>query len=335
MARPQTAVPRLDSENGSQGRDTLPGLPGDVLEHLALSLKRQWKRYRKRLRRCQRKFSTRAVHESRVETRRLLSLLELLRPFAQKRRLEKALACLKRHLDTFDDLRDTHVQLLAVGPMRAGFPAAGPFYKYLRKREQRFERQTRKRIKAVRTRRLEKLIADCRQEVRARIEADPNRRARRVLLGALERAFARTAELKARISPKDTKTIHRTRVAFKRYRYMVELLAERLPAATTTALAAMHDYQTMMGEVQDAEVLLRALGAFLGKKRLDSEAARQFRGECLRRRHRLVQVYLRAADGLFAFRTELWLRGARAGQPRVAGAGDPAVWRPPHESNKV
>ena len=53
----------------------------EIYEFLAESLKMRWKRYRKRLKQCQRKFSEGAVHDSRIETRRLLSLIDMLRVF--------------------------------------------------------------------------------------------------------------------------------------------------------------------------------------------------------------------------------------------------------------
>ena len=107
----------IASANGVQllfSRQRGCAVPSVTLQRLGVSLKKQWKRYRKELKRCQRKFSEKAVHQSRVETRRLLSIVELLDPFTPDGRLDKIRACLKRHLDTFDDLRDTHVQLLVV-----------------------------------------------------------------------------------------------------------------------------------------------------------------------------------------------------------------------------
>src|SRR5260221_8758584 len=84
---------------------------------LSESLQARWKRYRKRLRQCQRKFSEEAVHDSRIETRRLLSLMELLGWFLGGDHLKKARRILKHHLNTFDELRDTQVQLIFVGRM--------------------------------------------------------------------------------------------------------------------------------------------------------------------------------------------------------------------------
>ena len=271
------------------------------LKKLARALKKQSKRYRRELRRCQNKFSEEAIHDFRVETRRLLSSVDLLGSLVSARNLEKAQQALKRHLDALDDLRDTQVQLVPVGKMLHVFPAARPFHTFLLKREKRFTRKTRKRIKQLQYRQLGRLIAACRNNVKAHLEDRPPQRVAEVLLRSVERAFTRTKQRWAHIRPEDARTIHRTRVAFKKFRYMVEALADFLPGVTDDHLAAMRHYQTMMGEIQDAEVLLRTLDKFLRKQEIKPEAARRFHEELLRRRQWVIQVYLGAADQLLEF----------------------------------
>jgi len=292
------------STNGHQsfGNEPLRGtLNRGTLGHLTSSLKRQWKRYRKGLKRCQDRFSEGAVHESRVETRRLLSLLELLRPFLRRGEINRSQTALKEHLDTFDDLRDTQVQLLAIRKMRRLFPAAVPFYDFLVKREGRFRRETRSNIKRIRTKRLGKYITSFRQEMkrwRAEGLADE---VNGMLLKSVDTAFARAVALRQQIRPADTETIHRTRVAFKKVRYMIETLADYLPAVDEKLLVAMHRYQTMMGDIQDAEVVLRTFDKFLLKNPVELAAARRLRRELRCRRQWLIRVYLGAADQLFEF----------------------------------
>ncbi len=283
----------------SSSRASEPGSRGPGL--LARSLKQQWKRYRKQLKRCQRECSPGAIHAFRVETRRLVSTLELLGGFLPSRRVEKAQRILKRHRDAFDDLRDTQVQLAAIGTMRRAFPALRPFYACLREREERLTRKTRKRLTKVRTGRLGKLVAACRGEVEKQLTKCTPRKALAVLLRSVDRAFRRTWVLRARIEARDTWTIHRTRVAFKKFRYMVETLAEHLPAVTEQRLAEMRHYQTMMGEIQDAEVLLATLDKFLLQQEIKPGAMRRFRVELLRRRQQLIRVYLKAAEQLLEF----------------------------------
>ncbi len=297
------------SEPGSRG----PGL-------LARSLKQQWKRYRKQLKRCQHECSPGAIHAFRVETRRLVSTLELLGGFLPPRRVERAQRILKRHRDAFDDLRDTQVQLSAIGTMRRTFPALRPFYACLREREERLTRKTRKRLTKVRTSRLGKLVAACRREVEKQLTKCTPPKALAVLLRSVDRAFRRTRQLRARIDARDTGTIHRTRVAFKKFRYMVETLAEHLPAVTEQRLAEMHHYQTVMGEIQDAEVLLATLDKFLLQQEIKPGAMRRFRVELLRRRQQLIRVYLKTADQLIEF----WpLPISRAGVPPGQTGRDP------------
>jgi CHAD domain-containing protein len=267
-------------------------LMADTLRHLEKSLKKQWKRYRKRLKRCQKEFSEKAVHDSRVQTRRLLSTVELSGAFLPQSRLHSARRALKRHLDTFKELRDTQVQLVYVGKMLLSFPGARPFHGYLLKHEERCARQARDRIKRLKAKRIEKIIAGYRAELRER---------RKLLLRALDRAFTGVQRLRRRVNPNNTATIHRTRVAFKRFRYMVEALATMLPEATKKRRADMQHYQALMGNIQDMEVLLATLRKFFKKNEIKQESARRFHEELLRRRQWFVQTYLDAADQLNDF----------------------------------
>jgi CHAD domain-containing protein len=275
--------------------------PPDVLKHLADSLATGWKRYRKRLRCCQRSFSEEAVHDSRVETRRLISTIDLIGAFIPERELDQARRALKRHLDTFDKLRDTQVQLVYVGRMMDTYPGAREFRDWLRKRETRFTRQTRKSVKAVKTKRLGRSIAAFEKEIRRRRKETPRERAFNLVQQTMNRAFDRVARLCSRVDAHNTETIHRTRVAFKRFRYMVESLSPLLPVVKEQHRQAMRGYQSMMGDIQDVEVLLEALGKFVRKKNIDARSARRLGNELQRRRGWLIRVYLSAAGRLRQF----------------------------------
>jgi CHAD domain-containing protein len=279
-----------------------PGPPkADVLRHLADSLRSQWRRYRKRLQRCQEHFSEQAVHDSRVETRRLLATVELLRAFIPETDIRKARRTLKHHLDTFDQLRDTQVQLDYVGRLTRRFPVARRFSCWLAEREARFTRETRKAIKHVKTRRLGRRLAAFEGEIRRLREGLPPDRAFQTARKEIDQAFARVAQLCRRVRGSDTRTIHRTRIAFKRFRYMVEALAPLLPAVDEHQQRALRGYQSMMGDIQDVEVLLAAFENFVCHRTVDSRLTRPLRAELLRRRQWLIQVYLNAADRLRLF----------------------------------
>ena len=295
-----------------------PARHTNVLRHLGDSLDTQLRRYRKRLKRCQEHFSEAAVHDSRVETRRLLATVELLCAFIPERDLRKARGALKDHLDSFDRLRDTQVQLMYVEHLIRNFPAASEFRRWLRAREARFIRESRKAVKQIRTRRLGKRISAFQQALeRHRKETKPERAFSRAQ-GAIRRAFARVAQLCRRVSAADTETIHRTRIAFKRFRYMVDALAPLLPAVTDEHRQAMRGYQSMMGDIQDVEVLIVTLDKFI-KHGHDDPATQRMRAEFDRRRGQLIRVYLNAAGKLQQF----WPLQTRPAKVLHAGNGNP------------
>ena len=273
----------------------------DVLQHLGDSLNTQWRRYRKRLRRCQKRFSQDAVHDVRVETRRLLSTIELLGAFIPERDIQKVRRALKRHLDTFDQLRDTHVQLGYVGRMAGTFPDAHAFYDWLRDRKARFTRTTRKAVKRIRTKRLGRRIAAFEKEIRCQHKQITRERAFAIVRRAINQAFARVVQRCRLVRADNTKTIHRTRIAFKHFRYMVQALSPLLPAVTEDHRRALRGYQCMMGDIQDMEVLLAALDKFVQKDAVNAAPGRRLKKELVRWRRMLIQIDLNAAGRLRRF----------------------------------
>ena len=269
--------------------------------HLSASLKAQWKRCRKELKRCRRHCSEEAVHDLRVETRRLLSAVELVGAFIRDDRLKKGRKLLKQHLDTFADLRDAQVQCLSAARLAPRSAAAALFHSSLVRRRQRAARKAQRRLRRLAPARLGRLLEHFRDALRERRKQGRGEHDCAAVLRAVGRAFDVTARRRERLDPADTDPIHRTRIAFKKFRYMVEALAPLLPGVNASRLRAMHNYQGMMGRIQDAEVLLRSYDDFRKDEDLDSPSSRAFRTQLERQRRRLIQFYLRRADQLSRF----------------------------------
>ena len=272
----------------------------DVLQHLSAALAGQWRRYRKRLKRCQRKFSASAVHDSRIGTRRLLATLELVAVFIPERKLKKLRRALKDQLDEFDQLRDTQVQLGCVEPLRPTFPAAKKLHRWLRRREVRYIREARQAVKVVKPRRVGKRIAALKDQLRRQQKNTTPDRAFGLAQAAIGNAFAGVTRLSRQVNAADPQTIHRARIAFKRFRYMVDALSPLVPAVTDKHRRAMHDYQSMMGDIQDLEVLLAALDEFIESED-DKPTMQPLRVALVQRREQFIHVYLNAAPKLASF----------------------------------
>ncbi len=268
---------------------------------LSRCLERQWRRYRKQLKRCQKKFSADSIHDSRVSARRLSATVGLLSKFISSKGVEKIDRLLKLHLDVFDDLRDTQVQLAALDNLCLLFPSARPFYNALLDREKRLSKKAHRNIKRFRLKPLAKLIKAGIAELKRQRHAQSGKASAAILMRAVNSAFDTVRRLRERIDRRDIRTIHRTRIAFKKFRYMVELLGNELIPLDEKRIAEMQHYQTMMGDVQDAEVLLRNLDKFIGRNESKRASLLKFREEIVRRRQWLIRVYLDAANQLDEF----------------------------------
>jgi CHAD domain-containing protein len=186
------------------------------------------------------------------------------------------------------------VQLGEVAPLRGAWPAAQKFHTWLHRREDRFIRDARRAVKRIKTRRVGKRLAAFEEELRRQRKHAALAAPYRLAQEAIQLAFLRVGRLCQLVQAADPKTIHRVRIAFKRFRYMVEALAPLLPAVTDKHLQAMRTYHTMMGEVQDMRVLLAALEEFMEQEGADPATVR-LQAEYLRRRERLIRRYVHAA----------------------------------------
>ena len=274
----------------------------DWVTTLRASLKERWKSYRRALKRCQRKFSEKSVHASRIETRRLLSLVELLTVFLDQSETKKIRRELKGHLDCFAPLRDTQVQLLLLEKHQRQFPETKLLRRMLGQREQRCRKSAKRRISRVPVRQLEKMLRDLsRRLTNLRKDAALRPLHRAAVMNVVRQAFTRTVERKRAMDPGEVATIHRVRIAFKKFRYMVEALQPLFAEITAERVAAMQDFQSMMGKVQDTEVFLARLDKFARRHESLIRSLTRFRLWLLQRHTAQIAYCLEHAERLHKF----------------------------------
>jgi len=294
------------AESSRSAKAKLPSLPSRspkvVGPYLAEALEERLATYRKELRRCQEEFSEEAVHELRVATRRLLAQFVLLSCVAPSTSLEKARPCLKRRIAALGDLRDTQVQLAFMDEQAIRFPELEPLRAWLRRREARLVKSAARKVTRFRTKKLGKWITAITQDLAV---SAGNGRARKQLASdvvrAMADAFAEVVKRRRAIDLADMGTIHQTRVAFKRFRYMVESLSPGFTGLTKRQLRALAYYQRRMGIIQDLEVMKRCVERFVDEHKDAESGLRPFRRYLLQRRTRALRSFLKSADRLFEF----------------------------------
>jgi CHAD domain-containing protein len=269
-------------------------------KEVASGLSTACQRFERRFRQCRKKPSENRVHALRIEARRLLSILDLLAKSVPAPKLEKIRRAAKKKLNALDELRDVHVQTVAVLRLSREFPGLKPVYKNLRKREDVLARAARKKMKRMS---LEKLLKrlDRLEDCYAKSHRGKESRASAIIRSAVTTAFANTIRLRRAINPHLTDSIHCTRIAFKKFRYMIEALRSLRREAGAQRLKAMQQYQTRMGEIQDMEVLLGRLEKFTKNHPELQITIQPTIAELARRHDQLVGNYMACADELYSF----------------------------------
>jgi CHAD domain-containing protein len=263
---------------------------------LLLALDERLDAFRAQFKTCRRDFSEEAVHDLRVAARRLLAALDLARVFSPKPSLQKTRRELKRFLDELDDLRDTQVQLVDFTDLLETFPQARGIVKDLKKQEKKLLRAAENELKKARLAEISERV----EKARARLEAEiPAEGFDAALLSSVDEAFGRAKQAHGQVDAGEAESIHRLRVAFKKFRYSVEAARPLLRKVPKTIFKDMHNYQGKMGDVQDTRVMLEMLAEF-AERNPEADLA-PVREALEKRRAELVATFMQVKDELSAF----------------------------------
>ncbi len=230
----------------------------DAKNLLLDSLDKQRAAYRENLKLCRTEFSRKAVHDLRTSIRRLLATLDVIAFVTSASRIEQLSDRLKEQLDDFSDLRDLQVMLDRVSEDIRELPELEPFLNYLEKREKRKQRSVEKDIQSLKPGGVDKRLL----KVQGAVEDLSADELHDKLPQAVDEAYLTVMQRYGEIDPAQLISIHHLRVAFKKFRYMVEAIHPCLPDFPEAQLPHMHDYQTQMGNIHDGQVFLETLAEF-------------------------------------------------------------------------
>lgn len=258
-----------------------------------------WDRYRKQFKSARKELSDDSVHDLRVAVRRFLALLDILRSLDSHLHARALHRFLKQQLDELDELRDTQVMLDEVSNRLHTLPQLKMFEGYLQGQLEGIKRKARKDIRGTKPSDLKARVQRIRSV--AKKHSDDTKLLEHLQL-AVDRAHGRTIRAFGDLNSQEPATVHHVRVAFKRFRYMIETIQPLLADYPEGYLERMHDYQDSMGKVHDMTVLLDRLKAF--KQELPQTvpaAASEFDAAPIeayyrQRLHELVRAYFDRKD---------------------------------------
>jgi CHAD domain-containing protein len=300
-------------------------LPGQTFEGLGLALGEtllaRWKSYQERVKECRDRPTLESVHELRVAIRRLISQFMLFSQMLPEHTPQKARNILKSELESLGTLRDSHVQRIFLQRQATKFPGLAALLKRLEREEAHLAKKASQNVHRFKSTTLEKAVASLLEFLKAQSRnGQTQRELANSALRCADGAFANVVERYRGIDRDDPRTIHRIRVAFKKFRYIVESFPPQLSGYSQSDLRALARYQRRMGNIQDFEVILQRVQGFLKQHqhaRLDL-----FSGYLRARRTRAVQSFLTTSSRLLQF----WPPQAAAGPVRRGTRDASACW---------
>lgn len=200
---------------------------------------------------------TKAVHDLRVSIRRYLAATDALEQLIGKAVCSKKdRQSLKSLLDAYDQIRDMQVMIADLSSHPDVFLPESSFLAWLKNQvnglaEPTFS-LTEDKLTAIKG-----LHAKIMEKTRAGLKKLPPK----TLDKLIDQIYKRADKLSVVVREEDPSTIHSLRIAFKRFRYSMEFFSASLEIPKDL-FPRMRAYQTSLGKVQDASVLLGAMREF-------------------------------------------------------------------------
>ena len=252
----------MRSNHGSPARRRDARVP-DVLNFISKTLDREWNGYLKRLQEFRQKTSVKNVHDFRVSIRRLLTCVELIERFNPDNAVRRARITLKEQLSELSDLRDAHVEMVAIRAYLKQLPEIKQFYDELLDRESGYLSAAKKM--PLNTKFIENAFSRAKVRLAARRATITASDASKIINDTVDRSFDNVNGKLEHATIADYSTIHSARLAFKPFRYLLEMLQPLIPIERKQ-LRTVQSFARMMGGIEDIEVLMKGLVEFKWKK---------------------------------------------------------------------
>jgi CHAD domain-containing protein len=222
---------------------------------LASRLREQQGALREALERGTAKLKRSAVHDLRVAVRRLESTIELAKAIGGKPR-KRLVRRLDELLDALSPLRDVHVAARAVETLPPTPQGQKQLGRHVAKQKRRLEPEVEQSLEDFKLEAVGRDLDELSQSLRAleHVEGSEPDSALRL---KLDRLRARIEGTRSSASAEAPKSLHRLRIAIKRYRYALEALGQCLPPELLEGMRTAESLQKQLGQAHDAHQLAK------------------------------------------------------------------------------
>jgi len=210
-------------------------------------------------------FAEEPVHDFRVGIRRVTSLLMLIEEldhFHYSKLIKKQL---KFQIKSFNKLRDTQVQIINIKNMLDKYPDLSYFVGFLEQKEKDLIIEAKETVSKIDLDEIYGFLILLKIELTNKFLK--NKFNVQTLFDSAHLSFLEVVKCKNMVEPENPSTIHKVRLNFKKFRYIMEILREHF-GYDKDYFITMKKFQTTMGEIQDNLVLLPIIQEFAEKQQV-------------------------------------------------------------------
>jgi CHAD domain-containing protein len=234
-------------------------------EEFACSLDQPWTEFSKAWKKTRRKASEKAIHDLRVNARRLIENLELARALSKENDFSNLKRRFKKFLKGMGTLRDLQVQLENAAHLQRSQAIVA-----FTKRLERLERQEIENIQSELKNNKRQRLADALDHVRSQFRHSPREDRTRIaikrILNIRHNEFMKAKRRFHRSEQHSEDALHEMRIALKKLRYAMEAAQPILSESEKGRIDSMRAFQKLMGDSRDLEILRSTLEQWARKK---------------------------------------------------------------------
>jgi CHAD domain-containing protein len=224
------------------------------------SLNNTYNNYKANLQRIHSEFSEENVHDLRVAIRRFISALDFFSNFYPTYYFKKIKKETKSQFDSLSQLRDIQVMIITTIKMKVSLPQLYEFLIYLIEQEYQQISFNKEKFSLIDVNYLDDYFYFLNRAIRIDYQntqinfEDVNR--------IIRSKYIEVLEYKSKVDFDNPQTIHQLRIKIKKFRYMIETIAEVM-SKSKRILNILSSFQTKLGLIQDSEVYMKEFTNFV------------------------------------------------------------------------
>lgn len=266
----------------------------NIIDYLKTNIQHAAEIYQTQANNIFKKLSETNVHDFRVCIRRLLSQSSLINDLNPIPHYPELKAELKSQVKLFNDLRDNQVQILKTQSLAYEYLALYKLYHYLIDQEHLKVKQLKENIKLIDYNHTLNLYFKNLNYIDETI--NPNN-----FYQIIDNKMNLVIERFKLSNESDLSTIHKTRLAFKKFRYTIEFLSP-IFKYNEESLLKLKNFQTTMGQIQDNVVYLNYFTDWQNKyNKLSNSDFELIKLYLLEERKQLINDYFNNFNEIYTF----------------------------------